>query len=523
MTAAANQLDTPADLVNILAVGLAKRPDEIAMISRRAKWTWRELEEMSIRLAKSYLAHGMKPGDRVASLMPNRWELLVHYLACLKAGLVATPLNYRYMAPEIDHALGLSGSVVLVAHAERVADLAATELTEKLPLGVVTYSAEEGTGPRFEDMLKAEHPEISLPVLDPDAPYVIFFTSGSTGKPKGVTHSLHTLGWMCRYISHSMGIVEDDVMLPGSSMSHMGGFLWSFSCIVEGVKLIVARSFDGDEMLPIFREFKPTVLFMIPAALFELVRDHHGSHDDFASIRLCISGGDKISSVLEHEFMEKAGIIVSEIYGMTEIGVSHYNQDKSLDHLGSVGSVAPGFEAIIRDDDRNEVPFDTPGRVWVRSNCTTLGYWGNKEATEEARDADGWFDTGDILKKDAAGFYWFCGRKKQIIVHDGSNICPQEVEEALQGHSSVEHAGVVGVHDLVHGENVIAYITWQAGTAAATAPELIAHAKALVGYKAPEEIVVLEEMPFNATGKVDRVTLKRYAEEAHRVDAELAV
>ncbi|MCP4782569.1 MAG: acyl--CoA ligase [Fuerstiella sp.] len=477
---------------------------------------------MSIRLAKSYLAHGMKPGDRVASLMPNRWELVVHYLACLKAGLVATPLNYRYMAPEIDHALGLSGSVVLVSHAERAEDLAGTELVKDLPLGVITFSAEAGGGPCIEDMLKAEHSEFELPVLDPDAPYVIFFTSGSTGKPKGVTHSLNTMGWMCRYISHSMGVNKDDVMLPGSSISHIGGFLWSFAAIAEGIKVIVAQNFDGDELLPIFREFKPTVIFMIPAALFELVRDHHGTHDDFSSLRLCISGGDKISDVLEHEFMEKAGIIVSEIYGMTELGASHYNQDKSLDHLGSVGTVAPGFESVIRDDDSNEVPLGTPGRLWVRSKCTTLRYWDNEAATDEAYDADGWFDTGDIMKKDENGFYWFFGRKKQIIVHDGSNICPQEVEEALQAHSSVEHVGVVGIHNLVHGENVVAYITVHAGETLPAISELIAFAKTKVGYKAPEEIVVLDEMPFNATGKVDRVTLKRFAEEAHRVDANLS-
>jgi len=519
MTTAENSLDTPVDLVNILARGLAGKPDDVAVVSRRANWTWRQLEDMSIRLARSYLAHGLKPGDRVASLMPNRWELVVHYLACLKAGLVATPLNYRYMAPEIDHALGLSGSVVLVAHAERKADLAETELVKDLPHGIITFSGEEGRGPRIEDMLKAEHPEIGLPVLDPDAPYVIFFTSGSTGKPKGVTHSLNTMGWMCHYMTNSMEIEDNDIMLPGSSISHLGGFLWSLAILARGVKLIVARSFDGDEMLPILREFKPTVLCMIPAALFELVRDRHGIHDDFASLRLCVSGGDKISSVLEHEFMEKAGIVISELYGMTEIGLSHYNGDKSIEHIGSVGEVADGFEAVLRDDDRNEVPLNIPGRLWVRAKCTTLCYWDNKEATDEAYDQDGWFDTGDVMKKDENGYYWFCGRKKQIIVHDGSNICPQEVEEALQGHSSVEHAGVVGIHDLVHGENVVAYITAQAGEALPALPALIAFAKSKVGYKAPEEIVVLGEMPFNATGKVDRVTLKRLAEEAHRMDA----
>ncbi len=506
------------ELDKILNRGLHEKPDEIALVSRRAHWTWRELNDMADRLARNYLAMGLKPGDRFASLMPNRWELVVHYLACMRAGLVATPLNYRYMAPEIDHALGLSGAVALLADAEREEDLAATDLVSGLPLGVVYFEGQDKSKPSIENMLTSDAADIELPKVEVSQPIAIFFTSGSTGKPKGVTHTLETLGWMCGNFIETFELGRSDVMLPGSSISHIGGFGWTLAALVNGTQLIVARTFDADEMLPILRNFKPTILCMIPAALFELVEDRHGVHDDFASLRLCISGGDKVSSVLEQEFMAKAGILVNELYGMTEIGCSHYNPDKTIEHLGSVGLVSNGFEASIRNDDGKEVGLNVPGRLWVKSNCTTIGYWGNEEATRESRDEEGWFDTGDIMKVDENGYYWFSGRKKQIIVHNGSNICPQEVEEALQAHEAVEHAGVVGVHDLIHGENVIAYITYQEGQKAETR-DIINFSKTLVGYKAPEEIVVLDDMPFNATGKVDRVTLKRLAEEAHRVDA----
>jgi long-chain acyl-CoA synthetase len=141
-----------------------------------------------------------------------------------------------------------------------------------------------------------------------------------------------------------------------------------------------------------------------------------------------------------------------------------------------------------------------------------VGYWNRLDATEETIK-DGWLDTGDVMKADQDGYLWFCGRKKQIIIHDGSNICPQEVEEALLEHDAVASAGVVGIHDLVHGENVRAYITLKESAARPTSQELIRFARARVGYKAPEEIVVLDAMPLNATGKVDRVSLKRMAEE----------
>ncbi len=505
------------DLPNILSKGLTANPDAIALISRRAQWSWRELEDMADRLARNYLAMGLKPGDRFASLMPNRWELVVHYLACMRAGLVMTPLNYRYMAPEIDHALKLSGSVALLADAEREADLSATDFVSALPLGVIYFEGQDKGKPSIEEMLSTDGPNIDLPKVDASQPIAIFFTSGSTGKPKGVTHTMETLGWLCRNLANNLNLKNTDVVLPGSSISHIGGFSLTFSALAPGSQLIVARTFDGEEMLPIFRNFKPTVLCMIPAALFELIEDRHGDHEDFASLRLCVSGGDKVSSVLEQEFMEKAGIPINELYGMTEMGCSHFNPDKSTDHLGSVGIVARGYQASIRNDDGKEIEVNVPGNLWVKSDAVTIGYWENEEATRKAMDDDGWFDTGDIMRVDENGYYWFSGRKKQIIVHDGSNICPQEVEEALQAHEAVVHAGVVGVHDLVHGENVIAYITFQDGHMAKSR-DIIEFCKTRVGYKAPEEIVVLEEMPFNATGKVDRVTLKRFAEAAHRID-----
>jgi acyl-CoA synthetase (AMP-forming)/AMP-acid ligase II len=145
-----------------------------------------------------------------------------------------------------------------------------------------------------------------------------------------------------------------------------------------------------------------------------------------------------------------------------------------------------------------------------------IGYWNRPGATAETI-VEGWLDTGDVMHVDEDGYFRFDGRKKQIIVHDGSNISPQEVEEAVLAHEAVASAGVVGVHDLMHGENVWAYITLKEGVPRPTSQDVIRRAREQVGYKAPEVIVMLDEMPLNATGKVDRVTLKKWA--AERLDA----
>ena len=251
---------------------------------------------------------------------------------------------------------------------------------------------------------------------------------------------------------------------------------------------------------------------MLPAPLFGLVRDHGATREDFQSIRRCVSGGDKISAELEHEYTALTGHAIEELYGMTETGTATYNPSGALNRIGSIGQMAPGFTASIRDDDGAEVPAGTTGRLWIKSPSNMIGYWNRPDATAETI-VDGWLDTGDLVSADEQNYLWFRGRKKQIIIHDGSNICPQEVEDSLLEHPAVASAGVIGIHDLIHGENVRAYITLRPGVPRPTTAELIQFSKARVGYKAPDEIIVLDEMPTTAVGKVDRVALKRLAGE----------
>ncbi len=497
---------------DLLSHGLSAKPDDLALVSAKTQLSWRQLDAISTRLAKQYLALGLAPGDRVASLMPNRPALIIHYLACLKAGLVATPLNYRYMPPEIDHALEVSGASLLFHHAERDADVAASKWVSRLPSGVVRYKADDSRGRQYEDLVAQEQTDAEIPNPDPDAPAFIYFTSGSTGKPKGVTHTRRTYGCMMAATIQGTEMTDADTSLPGASLSHIAGSLLALSTLAGGGRMVIPRGSDGPEVLPLMQQFRPTVLWMLPAALIALVRDHDAGPDDFSSVRLCSSGGDKVAAELEREFTDLAGFRIDESYGMTEIGFATISPPSGENRVGSVGSLFPGFEMSLRDDSGAEVPIGAEGQLWIRSPTNTIGYWSNPQATAETI-IDGWLDTGDVMRVDQDGYLWFCGRKKQIIVHDGSNICPQEVEEAVAEHPAIAEVGVIGVHDLVHGEVVRAYVTLREDAQRPTSAELIHFARERIGYKAPEEIVILDEMPLNATGKVDRVTLKRMAEQ----------
>jgi long-chain acyl-CoA synthetase len=503
-------LESPAVPCDLLRAGLDANPDGLALISSESRWTWRKLDDLSGTLAANLLGLGLKPGDRVASLMPNRPALVVHYLACFKAGLVATPLNYRYTAAEIDHALEVSKARVLLAHAEREQDLAASELVGRLPRGRINYGARHGQGPSFEDLVAGDQSPPKLVPPGPSAPAVVFFTSGSTGLPKGVTHTHETLGWMLATAAAGLELTPADRLLAGSSLSHVGAFYASFGALSAGAGVLVARTFDGDELLPLLRSARPTVLSMLPSALFALTRDHGATHDDFASLRLCRAAGDTVSAELEREFTELSGFAIDEAYGLTEVGLATVSPPDRI-KLGSVGRVVPGVSLSIRNEKGEELPVGGEGRLWLRTRAATVGYWDDPAATESAFRG-GWLDSGDVMRVDEDGYFYFRGRKKQIIVHDGSNINPQEIEGVLVEHGSVESAAVIGIHDLVHGENVRAYVTLREDANRPSSQELIRFARRKVGYKAPEEIVFLDQMPLTATGKVDRTGLKRMAE-----------
>jgi long-chain acyl-CoA synthetase len=508
-------LTRPATPHDLLRAGLEADPDRPALIAATGRRTFNEVDRMSSRLAANLLTLGLQPGDRVASLMPNRPGLVVHYLACFKAGLVATPLNYRYTATEIDHALAVSDASALLVHAERIEGLQESRLAGGLRQGWITYGPAEGPGPSFAELADDAPDAVPpvLPVPDPSAPAMIFFTSGSTGPAKGVTHTHETLGWMMAIGVAGLELSAADLLLAGSSLSHVGAFYVTFAALSVGAAAIVARTFDGDELLPLLREDRPTVLSMLPSALFALTRDHGACTDDFSTLRLCRAAGDSVSAKLEREFTALSGFAIDEAYGLTETGLTTMSPPSGLIRIGSIGMAVPGVTLSIRDDEGREIADGAEGRLWIRTASATVGYWNDDAATAEVFQ-DGWLDSGDVMRADEDGYLYFRGRRKQIIVHDGSNISPQEVEGALLEHPAVEAAGVIGIHDAVHGERVRAYVTLLAGAESPRSQDLIRFARERVGYKAPEEIVVLDEMPRTASGKTDRTALKRAAEEA---------
>ncbi|HEU5300660.1 MAG TPA: class I adenylate-forming enzyme family protein [Acidimicrobiia bacterium] len=506
--------DQPVDLTRLLARGCSHAPDAVAIATETEQMTWRELDEAARRLATGFGQLGVRPGDRLASLMPNGLPIAVLYLACLQAGLVMTPLNYRYTASGVDHALEVSEAAALVAHVERADVVAASTRAASLPLGLVGAGGDLG---RTTLERLCTTPAGSLPPPpDPSAPAAIFFTSGSTGPAKGVTHSLASLGWMVATGVAAFELTDDDVFLPASSLSHLGATVCMLSSFAVGARVVVARTADAGEVFPLLRAHRPTVLAMLPAALAALVRDDDATADAFASLRLCRVGSDAVPAKLHEQFSELTGLLVDEGYGMTEVGIVALSPPSGEIRRGSMGLAAPGVTLCLVDDDGAEVASGEVGRILIRAPSVLTGYWRDPGATAQVL-RDGWFDSGDLARIDADGYLWFVGRRKHIIVHDGSNISPLEVERALAEHPAVSLAVVVGIPDEVHGENVWASVTLAGGAARPTVAELVEFARERVGYRAPAEIEFLDAMPLTPAGKVDRLEIERLATR-HRPD-----
>jgi len=345
------------ELQNILNIGLQTKPNDIALFTsdEQQSWTFKKLNEVSDNVAHSYIKLGAKAGDRIASLLPNCVELFVHYVACFKVGLVLVPMNFRYKPPEIDHALQLSGSSILVSVVDREDDL--KQLTVQPTLGIVSLG---GSGTldyisTFESLMNVEEEgsvEITTlrhPETEGDASSVIFFTSGSTGKPKGVTHTYTTYGYCLVSMIQALNITKEDVVMPASSCSHAAGFLYSLSSLAVGGQVVVAANGTADVVLPLLRVARPTICFFLPSFLLMLVRDKRTKQEDFESVRLMQSGGDKVASLLQKEFNQKSGLFISEIMGMSESApITVHGENEPEEKRGSIGRPAPGISISVR-------------------------------------------------------------------------------------------------------------------------------------------------------------------------------
>jgi long-chain acyl-CoA synthetase len=411
--------------------------------------------------------------------------------ACFKAGLVAVPVNIRLKAPEVVYILQHSEASMCFSQPELA------HMAQQAPCMPV-YSALPETGSRASTT--------PLPQGDGAAPCAIVYTSGTTAKPKGAVHTHNSL-LHCSRLMLSMIGGGGPVSMFTTQMAHLSGLgCMLLPSILDGKTIVLLPAFDPALALDFIERFGVTYTGALPAMLAFLTEEQEHRPRNISSLRVVISGGDSVPVALQDRFLSLTGVPVLELIGMTESCPIAWNTAHDL-RPGSAGKPRGSVEIKLVASDGKE---GNTGEMAVRSPANFSRYWRDDRATADTV-RDEWLYTGDLMTRDGDGYLWFNGRLKQIIVRGGSNIAPQEVEEALLQHPAVLETGVIGMPDPLYGQSVAAFVSLRRGVSV-TEGELREFARdRLADYKLPEKIWFLPDLPKGLTGKLDRRALAEIA------------
>jgi long-chain acyl-CoA synthetase len=481
-------------LNHLLGAHASARAGSAALFCGDRTLSFGELDATTDRLAAWFLSEGLQPGDRVAIQWPNAIEVAQVYFAAFKAGLIAVPINLRLKPSEIAGIMNDAAPSLCFAPPPLAAALPQT--TVRLMSGL-------------PDISSVDTP-VHLPEVRDDAPAIVLYTSGSTGRPKGAVltqQALTATAEIC--IQAFVDACGDSTRLRGLAMTplmHASGLYTLLSTVRIGEACALLPTFDPGAALDALERHRCTHTLALPAMMQFVLDEQVRRPRDLSALRAIFAGGDSVPVALQQRVNQVMGVPIVEGLAQTETGptiVNPLEQPKS----GALGRAYRDVELRIVDGAGQSVPDGEPGELLVRSPAICSGYWNNPQATAEAF-RDGWFHTGDLVSRDAEGYYWFRGRLKEIIIRGGSNISPQEVEEALYMHPTILEAAVVGLPHEVWGEVVVAGVVFRQG-AFATEDDVRRHAReVLADYKVPERVHVFAALPKGPTGKVHRRAVK---------------
>ena len=483
---------------NLLSASAERNPRKTAIILENESVSYEQLDRSTTSLARWFLRQGCKPGDRIAFHWPNSIETVKLFFACFKAGMIAVPVNVRMKPPEIAYVLQHSKAVMYFAHSDLVS---VAEEARKGCVGLRTiHSTLEGLNERA--------PEVPLPEVNDYDPTLVLYTSGTTARPKGVTHTHRTLLENVKLVC----IAAPDSLQTALVMTQMAYIsaicIVLLPAIVTGGTCVLVPAFDAQLVLDSIERFQCSYAFGLPSMVQLLLEEQARKPREVRSLRTFVAGGDCVPVSTQERFQALFGIPVREAYGMTETGPSVFNPADAI-RSGSLGRALDGVEVRVVNSNGKDSPDGQTGEIAVRSPANFAGYWDDPSATRDAL-RDGWLHSGDLARRDADGYLWFEGRKKEIIVRDGLNISPQEVEEAFYNHPAVLEVAVIGMPDPVgaRGERVLAFVSLRDGLVT-DEQELRDHARQrLADFKIPERVLFLKDLPKGITGKVQRRVLK---------------
>ena len=518
-----------------LALSAARFPDRPCLVfGDGSSRTFAETDQRVDRLVDALARAGITHGDRVAIVAVDGGGYIEVLLACMRAGVTYVPLNNRLADDELLTLLRRATPAALFASERYLPTVRAMAPHVSSVRLVCSFDGPPADGPAtddvvgYEDLLASGEPvRTDVPVADDDV-LGLAFTSGTTGLPKGVLQSQRMVKALFTNMSIDYEIAPEEFRYTASPLFHIAGQGMVLMHVWRGFPTLVLPQFDPATVLRWMQGGQLTGAFLVPTMVSTLLEHPDVRAGSYSSLRSIIYGGAPMSPALLERAMATFGCDFINAFGAaTEGGLQsvlssadHRRAAAGATHLlGSIGKPAYGVELRICDETGREVPRGQVGEIVTRSDAVMNGYLEMPEQTAEAI-RDGWFWGGDLARMDDEGYLYLAGRSKDMIIRGGENVYPVEIESVLADHPSVAQVAVVGRPDDHWGEVVVAVVTGDP-TGPAPDPEVLReHCRGrLAAYKVPTEVVVVAEMPLNASGKI----LKRRLRERLREAAALPV
>jgi long-chain acyl-CoA synthetase len=468
------------------------------------EWTNVEQQRAASRFAHALRRLGVQVGDRVLVLLPNCPEVLQAYAGILKAGGVIVPVVFLLSADEVRHIVTDSEAKVVVTAP------AFLDKVEGFTGPVVLIGG--GAGGRPWDELLVGESEV-FPSVDraDDDLAVILYTAGTTGRPKGVALSHGNLASNARAAASLYELDRTAWALMVLPLSHSYGLTVMNAGNILGTKGVLLRWFNPEGVLNAIQRYRAQSMSGVPTMFVYLLNYPDAGRFDTSSMRLWGSGAAPLPLEIVEPFERTFGGRILEGYGLTEASpVVSAHRLSGVRKLGSVGQPLPGVTVCILDDADRPLPAGELGEICVRGPNVMQGYYRLPEETARTLRG-GWLHTGDVGRQDADGYLFIVERKKDLIIRGGFNVYPREVEEVLYAHPAVAEAAVVGVSDVLMGEEVVAFVVLKPGAVVEAAVIIDFCQERLARYKCPRQIRFVDMLPKSPIGKVLRKELRSRA------------
>ncbi|MHA6345367.1 malonate--CoA ligase [Roseivivax sp. CAU 1761] len=461
------------------------------------------------RMANALAAAGVAAGDRVAVHVQKSPEALALYAACVKAGVVFLPLNTAYTPAELDYFVGNSGAALFVCDPGEVAEMEPIAAAHGCALQTL---GGDGRG-SFAEAAAAQPDDFAAVERREDDLAAFLYTSGTTGRSKGAMLTQGNLLSNARALIEAWRFTADDVLLHALPIFHAHGlFVATNVALLSGGAMIFLPKFDADAVIAALP--RATAMMGVPTFYTRLLDDARFTRDLVAHMRLFVSGSAPLLAETHERFEARTGHRILERYGMTETSMNTSNPYDGERRAGTVGFPLPGVEIRICDAESGaELPQGEIGVLHVRGPNVFKGYWQMPEKTREELLPDGFFITGDLARIDEDGYVHIVGRGKDLIISGGYNIYPKEIELFLDDQPGISESAVIGAPHPDFGESVVAVLVPEPGATLDLAAIEARTRRDLAGFKRPRRFEIVEALPRNTMGKVQKNELRRtYAE-----------